>query len=96
MHLLAFVLDRAPQVCQHLLVEPDHFVVIHLVFDLPAVLWAHLEGLGLLSEITLAEGSLLRGIDLIYCSVSSFLLELGALALFQETYRRFALHNCSR
>ena len=65
MHLLAFVLDRAPQVCQHFLVKSDHFVVVYLVFDLTAVLRAHMEGLSLLSEIALIKGGLLRGIDLI-------------------------------
>lgn len=60
--LFAFVLNRASQISQHLLVEPDHSVVAHLVFHLSALLRAQLERtVGLLSQVALTQSLLARG-----------------------------------
>jgi len=57
--LLALVLNGASQVSKHLFVETYHSVTIHVVLNLLAFLWTHMErALCLLSQVALPEISL--------------------------------------
>ena len=57
--LLALVLNGASQVSQHFFVETDHSVTIHVVLNLLALLWTHMErALSLLSQVALPQSLL--------------------------------------